>query len=178
MNVKRFITATVAGALTLGLGACSAHPGTAFIVDGVEYRTSAVEKARLEAGVITGQQIPASTIVDFASRQLAAEELANENGVDLTEEMVRKELEAGVKGIELPLSDLTVKTFYTNALLNHLHQKLGNQRFAQEFLEKQAKHKVEINPRFGSVSESGTLLPPALVGVVDGAAEGPEGGVQ
>lgn len=167
MNVKRFITAVAAGALALGLGACSAHPGVALIVDGKEYRTVEIEKTAREASLVTENPVPASVIIDFVSRLETTKELAKQANLDISLDDVRMELEKGLPEGSAPLSDLTVETFYVNSVLRSLSDKMGPQAFSQVFLETQATHKVEINPRFGSVSESGTMLPPALTGVFD-----------
>ncbi|MCS4485210.1 hypothetical protein NXS08_06990 [Gleimia sp. 6138-11-ORH1] len=167
MNVKRLITTVAAGALALGLGACSAHPGVALIVDGKEYRTVEVTQAAQEASLVAGNPVQANTIIDFLSRLETAKELAELNGVDISMEQVRAELEKGLPEGTGPLSDITVETFYVNSVLQNLNQKLGQQAYSQLFLETQAERKVEINPRFGSVSEAGTMLPPSFPGVLD-----------
>lgn len=170
MSIKRVLTAVAAASLALGVGACSARPGVALVVDGVEYRTSEVQRVSAEVQAITGQVVPAQTVVNFISRTAAAKDMAREHGLALTTDKVRAEIEKEVRGLDSALSDLTIDTFYTNAVLNQLNEKLGAQQYKQSFLETQAKHKVEVNPRFGVVSESGSVLPPVRIGVVDTAA--------
>lgn len=179
MKIKRLITAVAAGVAVLSMSACSAHPGVAFIIDGKEYRTSEVEKAAKELSQITGQPVSPATVIDFVSRLETAKQMAADNGISLTVEEVKAGLDKEVnnpenqqfKNVQLPLSELTVDTFFSNALLNQVNQQVGQQAFKAEFLKLQREHKLEVNPRFGSVSESGTLAPLPFIGVVDGAAQ-------
>lgn len=179
MKIKRLITAVAAGVAVLSMSACSAHPGVAFIIDGKEYRTAEVNVATHELSQITGQPISHAMVFDFISRLETAKQLAAANGISLTVEEVQAGLEKEIKNsenqqfknVKWPLSSLTVETFQANALLNQLSERIGAQAYKSEFLQLQKDRKVELNPRFGSVSESGVLAPLPFVGVVDGAAQ-------
>lgn len=176
MKIKRLITTVAAGAVALGMSACTAHPGVAFIIDGKEYRTAEVETAANELSRITGQPITPAAVFNFISRLETAKQMAEANQIKLSYEQVEASLEKDINNpenrqfanLKWPLSELTVQTFQANALLNQLNGQLGQQAYANQFLKLQKDRKIELNPRFGSLSESGVLVPQSLIGVVDG----------
>lgn len=173
LNRRFWFRPLAAGAslvMLLGVAACSAHPGTAVQVDDTRYSVDQVNEATTELSAMEGQPVAPSVVAYILAMDDSMNELAAENDVKLTDTDIRDLAAGQAKQAGVKLSDLSVKVLRISNQHNTLMQKIGPERMQQELQKKQAGRDIALNPRYGSIGEGGTFMPPTLTGVVDGRA--------
>ena len=151
----------------LGLGACSAHPGTAAIVG--DTRISEAEVSLLSG--LLGQDVDASRLLPTLNQNLAIGKLAEKNGITVSDqevtdslaEMGQEVVQRGGKSTPITNPSPLLKTIIKNSIAQQKLRSSGmsQQQLAQanaELANTIQTTKVEINPRYGTLdAQSGSL---------------------
>lgn len=157
----------VAGALAaaLGLGACSAlgDPSAAALVDGETVVTQAdvatvLEELPLE--VSNGQPVAPAQVLTFLAVGGTVESIARENGAVLGEVQARQFLASVDEEAGRPTgsySEPTLRLISTNLMLGEITQDPALAAEVEEQFQALVDD-LEVNPRYGEVSEGGAQL--------------------
>ncbi len=131
------------------LGACSAHPGAAVIVDNHRYTQHEVNESAKAMTLITNQQIDAATIATVLSQSHAVDAIAADHGVSVSDDDV-KNLVARVSAEQnIEVNDVTVSVLRYMQNIQMLGQSgMSKDEFQVEMAQKLAGVSVEINPRY------------------------------
>lgn len=173
-SVKKAAMVAVASISILGLGACSAHPGTAVSVNGVNYSEADVSDALSQYAELTGQPMDRATLVAMLPDALKFTQLANENQISATDEQVNEFVASLVDQgrIHAPSGDFSpvlteiLRYSVIKAQLDQMGQD-ALATLAEDYKEIAATQKVDINPRYGTITEDGSLKAPIFGDVVD-----------
>ena len=76
----------------LGLGACSAHPGTAAIVGDMRISEAEVSLTSQQLSGLLGQDVDASQLLPTLNQNLAIGKLAEKNGITVSDQEVTDSL--------------------------------------------------------------------------------------
>lgn len=165
---RRVRALVAAGAVTsaLGLGACSAlgDPSAAALVDGevvVSQAEVATVAREFPVELSGGELPPASQILTFLALDEPVRDLARETGTDVVSQtqaldfLAAADEEAGRDRVAY--SEPTLQLFATNLTLGQIGQDEENVPLIQEMVS-QVGEELEVNPRYGEVSEDGVLL--------------------
>mgnify|MGYP001719121307 CR=1 FL=1 len=173
-SVKSAAMVAAASVAALGLGACTAQPGTALSVNGVKYSEAQITEGVQDYAALTGTTLDRSTVVRMLPDALKFTELANDLGLKVSDADVQSYLDQLVTAgkVKKPADGLgTVMTEilrYTviSSELNSLDQDQISAA-GDEFKKISADQVVDINPRYGTVTATGTTVLPMFGDVVD-----------
>mgnify|MGYP002744359292 FL=1 len=155
----------------LGLGACSAHPGTAAIVGDTRISEADVSLTSQQLSGLLGQDVDASRLLPTLNQNLAIGKVAEKNGITVSDqeitdslaEMGQEVVQRGGKSTPITNPSPLLKTIIKNSIAQ---QKLRSSGMSQEQLAQANAElantiqttKVEINPRYGTLdAQSGSL---------------------
>ena len=148
----------------LGLGACSAHPGTAAIVGDMRISEAEVSLTSQQLSGLLGQDVDASQLLPTLNQNLAIGKLAEKNGITVSDqevtdslaEMGQEVVQRGGKSTPITNPSPLLKTIIKNSIAQ---QKLRSSAQANaELADTIQTTKVEINPRYGTLdAKSGSL---------------------
>ena len=156
----------------LGLGACSAHPGTAAIVGDTRISEADVSLTSQQLSGLLGQDVDASQLLlPTLSQNLAIGKLAEKNGITVSDqeitdslaEMGQEVVQRGGKSTPITHPSSLLKTIIKNSIAQQKLRSSGmsQQQLAQvnaELANTIQTTKVEINPRYGTLdAQSGSL---------------------
>ncbi|MCI7513899.1 hypothetical protein [Schaalia hyovaginalis] len=186
MRVKTAALIAAASIVALGLGACTAQPGTAVSVNGVAYSEADITRGVEDYAELTGQPLDRSTVVRMVPDALKFTELATELDLPAGDEQVQAYLDDLVASGKVAAPEHGIGKVMTEILrytvistqINTLDQ--ATVATAQEkFQEIADSQQVEINPRYGTSLPDGTTALPKFADVVDtadlAALEGSDG---
>ena len=152
-------------AAVLGLGACSAlgDPSAAAIVDGETVVTQAdvaTVMAELPLEISNDQPVAPAQVLTFLAVSGTVEELAGEYGAILGDAEAEEFLasvdeQAGRPAVEY--SPATLDLIATNLMLGQLNQSEDSAAAIEERFLLLAED-LEVNPRYGEVTDDGSLL--------------------
>lgn len=162
---KRIVVGAGTVLATVALAACSAQPGVALNIDGTTYTEDEVSEAARQLSQISGQQFPTAGVVYVLAQGEAVREVANQHGVEFSDEDARNAL-ASVQSPGEPANAAAVGVVRINQLLVLLQGKVDQQVLAQEVAEVQKGKDIELNPRYGALDENNAVYAPNLQGVV------------
>ncbi|WP_160159388.1 hypothetical protein [Actinomyces culturomici] len=173
-SVKSAAMVAAASVAALGLGACTAQPGTALSVNGVKYSEAQITEGVQDYAALTGTTLDRSTVVRMLPDALKFTELANDLGLKASDADVQSYLDQLVTAgkVKKPADGLgTVMTEilrYTviSSELNSLDQDQISAA-GDEFKKISADQVVDVNPRYGTVTATGTTVLPMFGDVVD-----------
>ncbi len=163
-----------AAVAALGLGACTAQPGTALSVNGVTYSEAQVTEAVADYKELTGQTLDRSTVVRMIPDSLKFTELADAIGLEASDDDVKTYLDDLVAagkvtepsdGIGQVMTEILRYTVISSQI-----NSLGQDEIAtasEEFTKISDAQQVEINPRYGTVAADGSIQLPKFGDVVD-----------
>lgn len=186
VRVKTAALIAAASIGVLGLGACTAQPGTAVSVNGVAYSEADITRGVEDYAALTGQTLDRSTVVRMVPDALKFTELADELDLAAGDEEVQAHLDGLVASGKVVAPEDGIGKVLTEILrytvINSQIGALDEQTVAeaqQKFQEIAVSQQVEINPRYGRALPDGTAVPPRFGDVVElsdlAAAEGAEG---
>ncbi len=173
-SVKSAAMVAAASVAALGLGACTAQPGTALSVNGVKYSEAQITEGVQDYAALTGTTLDRSTVVRMLPDALKFTVLANDLGLKASDADVQSYLDQLVTAgkVKKPADGLgTVMTEilrYTviSSELNSLDQDQISAA-GDEFKKISADQVVDVNPRYGTVTATGTTVLPMFGDVVD-----------
>ena len=162
-----------------GLGACSAHPGTAAIVGDMRISEAEVSLTSQQLSGLLGQDVDASQLLPTLNQNLAIGKLAEKSGITVSDQEITDSLaEMGQEvvqrgGKSAPITNPTplLKTVIKNSIAQ---QKLRSSGMSQEQLAQANAElantiqttKVEINPRYGTLDAQSRSLTQGVFGDV------------
>lgn len=170
-------TAALAAALTVtgALGACSAQPGAAAVVDGEAIATDVLASAQEDLRPLfpgaTTQDVLTILVTEPILTQVAAE-----RGLGVSDEQARAfldraaEQQLGEGAADLRFGDGAVAVARYSLAVEALQGAPDAQAAADEYRQRVAEADVEVNPRFGTFEEAVVTAPARPSWVV------PEGG--
>ena len=148
----------------LGLGACSAHPGTAAIVGDMRISEAEVSLTSQQLSGLLGQDVDASQLLPTLNQNLAnGITVSDQEVTDSLAEMGQEVVQRGGKSTPITNPSPLLKTIIKNSIAQ---QKLRSSGMSQEQLAQVNAElantiqttKVEINPRYGTLdARSGSL---------------------
>ena len=155
----------------LGLGACSAHPGTAAIIGDWSVSEAELDLSSQQLTALMGQQVDAAQFLPDMSSSRAVGQVAEENGVTVSDEEVMQQFQqmgervVARGGQSTPIEEPApfLKTLFKDTLaLQKLRSMDLSTEKSQELNNKvsqiMSSTKVEINPRYGTLdAQSGSL---------------------
>lgn len=164
----------------LGLGACSAHPGTAAIVGDTRISEADVSLTSQQLSGLLGQDVDASRLLPTLNQNLAIGKVAEKNGITVSDqeitdslaEMGQEVVQRGGKSTPITNPSPLLKTIIKNSIAQ---QKLRSSGMSQEQLAQANAElantiqttKVEINPRYGALDpQSGSLTQGVFADVI------------
>ena len=180
--MKRKIAAMLAalsvGALTLG--ACSAQPGVAVSVNGHQFTEADVARGVADYAELTGNTLEATSIAHMLPDAMKFTELAQQLGLEASDNDVNDYLNTLIDSGMVAQPADGIGTVMTEILRYTI---IGNQinamdensvAFAKEVFDSIAEsQQVQINPRYGTVSEDGSVIAPIFGDVVRLSEETP-----
>lgn len=174
----------------LGLGACSAHPGTAAIIGDWSVSEAELDLSSQQLSDLHGQQVDAAQFLPELSSSRALGQVAEENGVTVSDEEIAEQFKImGQRvvdrgGTSTPIADPTpfLKTLVKDTLaLQKLRSMDLSTEKSQELNNKvsqiMSSTKVEINPRYGTYNTQTRKLTQGVFGdVVRSSSVNQQGG--
>lgn len=174
LRVKLAAALTAASIGVISLSACSAQPGTAVSVNGVKYSEDEVTQGVFDYKELTGKTFDRSTVVRMIPDALKFTELAQQIGLQASNEDVDAYLDTLIADgkVAKPSGDIgpvmTEVLRYTviSSAINTLdHDQLA--LVTDTFNKIVASQQVKVNPRYGTASSDGTIALPKFADVVD-----------
>ena len=157
----------------LGLGACSAHPGTAAIIGDWSVSEAELDLSSQQLSALMGQQVP-----DMSSSR-AVGQVAEENGVTVSDEEVMQQFQqmgervVARGGQSTPVAEPTpfLKTIVKDTLALQKLRSMGfssekSQELSNQISQIMQSTKVEINPRYGTYNAQSNELTQTVFGDV------------
>lgn len=177
-SVKKAAMAAAVVAAVGGLGACSAHPGAAVIVNGVAYSEADITEGVEQYAELTGNLLERPTFVNAMPDTVSKIALGNELGLEVSDAdidaYVQTLVDAGrivapEEELGTVMRDIFRQTIMT-AQLNELDASAAS-TVSQVYEQILASQSVVINPRYGTVDAmTGANLLPLFGDVVDSAS--------
>lgn len=173
-SVKSAAMVAAASVAALGLGACTAQPGTALSVNGVKYSEAQITEGVQDYAELTGTTLDRSTVVRMLPDALKFTELANDLGLQASDADVNAYLDKLVSSGQVQKPADGIGTVMTEILrytvisseLNTLDQDQISAA-GDEFQKISADQVVSVNPRYGTMTADGTTVLPMFGDVVD-----------
>ncbi|MDO5729307.1 MAG: hypothetical protein Q4P71_06760 [Actinomycetaceae bacterium] len=160
---KRLTVGASAIVLSFGLAACSAQPGTAVIVDDEEYSEDVVSQTARELTDLSGNPFTPTDVVNLLTINKSVIAVGEKNNITLSGEDVRNSFAE----VNDNLSDSSVEVLKTIHVANLLSQNIDEMTFSTQLRENQENLSIEVNPRYGKLTEEKFLSRPILDGVFD-----------
>lgn len=175
-TVRRAAGVAAAAALALGLGACSAKPGTAFVMNGVSYSESDLAAASAQYTEMTGGALASSSLVPIMVNIETIDAAAEQIGIAVTDQEADAFLASLVAEgrIREPEGGLTpvMREIIRSTVVQQRLGALDEARAAamtEAYSQFKESMDLEVNPRYASVDAQGQALTPIFGDVVQGA---------
>lgn len=162
---SRLTVALTAVALSVSLGACSAKPGVALVVDGATYTEDQVSRSANEVSLAMGQPIKAADITTVLALADSYIEVGKSHNVDVSDQDVRNLYAQRTQNNGGELSAATVKVLRAAQISQELAQSVPAEEIGAQIGQLQAGRDIELNPRYGLVDQMGMISAPAFSGV-------------
>ncbi|MDO5034252.1 MAG: hypothetical protein Q4E01_02575 [Actinomycetaceae bacterium] len=163
---KRMVVGATGVAVAFALAACSAQPGVALNVNGTTYSEDEVSNAAMQLTELSGQPYSTAGVTYMLMLEPVMRDLAKANGIEFSEEDARNALAAVKEMTGEPASEAAVTVVRTSQLYSLLERTLPPEQLSQEITETLAALDLEVNPRYGELTEDNMLYQPKLDGVV------------
>ena len=163
----------------LGLGACSAHPGTAAIIGDWSVSEAELDLSSQQLSALMGQQVDAAQFLPDMSSSRAVGQVAEENGVTVSDEEVMQQFQqmgervVARGGQSTPVAEPTpfLKTIVKDTLALQKLRSMGfssekSQELSNQISQIMQSTKVEINPRYGTYNAQSNELTQTVFGDV------------
>lgn len=162
--LSRIAVGLSAVALATSLGACSAQPGVALVVDGSTYTEDQVSQATNEVSSVLGQPIKNHDITTVLALADSYIEVGKAHNIEVSDQDVRnfyakRSEETG------RLSDPAVKVLRVSQIFQELSTSVPSDEIGTQIGQLQADRDIEMNPRYGTVDPKGMISAPSLSGV-------------
>lgn len=165
--IKRLTVGLSAIVVSIGLAACSAQPGTAVIVDNQEYSEDMVSQTARELTELSGNPFTPMDVVSLLTINKSVIAVGEKHNITLSSEDVRNSFAE----MNDNLSDSSVEVLKTIHVADLLGKNIDATTFSTQLRETQDTVSVQVNPRYGQLTEEKFLARPVLDGVFDPAAE-------
>lgn len=162
----------------MGLGACSAQPGVAVSVNGQQFTDADIARGIADYAELTGQTLQPTSIAHMLPDAMKFTELAQQLGLEASDEDVQEYLDTLIESGMVAQPEGEIGTVMTEILRYTI---IGNQINAMDentvaiakdiFDSITEAQQVQVNPRYGTVAEDGSLIAPLFGDVVLPSAE-------
>lgn len=177
-SVKKAAVAAAVVTVVGGLGACSAHPGAAVIVNGVAYSEADITEGVEQYAELTGNRLERPTFANAIPGVVNQIDLARELGLDISDEAVDAYVQTLVDAgrIVAPEEELgtVMRDIFRQTIAVSQFNELGASAapaISEAYEQILANQSVVINPRYGTVDPTtGANLLPLFADVVDSAS--------
>lgn len=139
----------------LALGACSARPGTAAVVDGRTITEAELAAAATELNVFLN--LASTDVLAMLILVAPRAEVATENGLTYSDDTVQQALADAYANAGHPAPARFAESTLVAARSILLDQQLSQSQFAAEVRERAAGMDVELNPRYGTWTPGGPV---------------------
>ena len=173
----------------LGLGACSAHPGTAAIIGDTRISEADVSLTSQQLSGLLGQDVDASRLLPTLNQNLAIGKLAEKNGITVSDqeitdslaEMGQEVVQRGGKSTPITNPSPLLKTVIKNSIAEQKLRSMDlstekSQELNNKVSQIMSSTKVEINPRYGTYNTSRKLTQGVFGDVVRSSSVNQQGG--
>lgn len=177
-TVRRAAGVAAAAVLALGLGACSAKPGTAFVMNGVPYSESDLAAASAQYNAMTGGALASSSLIPIMVNIGAIGAAAEQIGITVTDQEVdayfsslvaEGRIQAPEGGSLSPVMREIIRSTVVRQRLASLDEEQAA-AMTEAYTQLKDSMELEVSPRYASVDAKGRALAPIFGDVVQGAS--------
>lgn len=160
--------------VALGLGACSAHPGSAFVLNGVSYSESDLAAASAQYNAMTGGTLTSSSLVPTLVNVETIDAAAQMIGITVSDQEVdlyfaslveQGRIQAPEEGELTPVMREIIRSTLVQQLLGQLNEP-QREAMTEAYAQLKETMELEVNPRYASMDAEGQTLTPLFGDVV------------
>lgn len=173
-TVKKAAAIAASVAIALGLGACSAHPGSAFVLNGVSYSESDLAAASAQYNAMTGGTLVSSSLVPTLVNVETIDAAAQMIGITVSDQDVdlyfaslveQGRIQAPENGELTPVMREIIRSTLVQQLLGQLNEP-QREAMTEAYVQLKETMELEVNPRYASMDAEGQTLTPLFGDVV------------
>lgn len=173
-TVKKAAAIAASVAIALGLGACSAHPGSAFVLNGVSYSESDLAAASAQYNAMTGGTFVSSSLVPTLVNVETIDAAAQMIGITVSDQDVdlyfaslveQGRIQAPEEGELTPVMREIIRSTLVQQLLGQLNEP-QREAMTEAYAQLKETMELEVNPRYASMDAEGQTLTPLFGDVV------------
>lgn len=173
-TVKKAAAIAASVAIALGLGACSAHPGSAFVLNGVSYSESDLAAASAQYNAMTGGTLVSSSLVPTLVNVETIDAAAQMIGITVSDQDVdlyfaslveQGRIQAPEEGELTPVMREIIRSTLVQQLLGQLNEP-QREAMTEAYAQLKETMELEVNPRYASMDAEGQTLTPLFGDVV------------
>lgn len=173
-TVKKAAAIAASVAIALGLGACSAHPGSAFVLNGVSYSESDLAAASAQYNAMTGGTLVSSSLVPTLVNVETIDAAAQMIGITVSDQDVdlyfaslveQGRIQAPEEGELTPVMREIIRSTLVQQLLGQLNEP-QREAMTEAYAQLKDTMELEVNPRYASMDAEGQTLTPLFGDVV------------
>ena len=173
-TVKKAAAIAASVAIALGLGACSAHPGSAFVLNGVSYSESDLAAASAQYNAMTGGTLVSSSLVPTLVNVETIDAAAQMIGITVSDQDVdlyfaslveQGRIQAPEERELTPVMREIIRSTLVQQLLGQLNEP-QREAMTEAYAQLKETMELEVNPRYASMDAEGQTLTPLFGDVV------------
>ena len=173
-TVKKAAVIAASFVVALGLGACSAHPGSAFVLNGVSYSESDLAAASAQYNAMTGGTLTSSSLVPTLVNVETIDAAAQMIGITVSDQEVdlyfaslveQGRIQAPEEGELTPVMREIIRSTLVQQLLGQLNE-AQREAMTEAYAQLKETMELEVNPRYASMDAEGQTLTPLFGDVV------------
>ena len=173
-TVKKVAVIAASFVVALGLGACSAHPGSAFVLNGVSYSESDLAAASAQYNAMTGGTLTSSSLVPTLVNVETIDAAAQMIGITVSDQEVdlyfaslveQGRIQAPEEGELTPVMREIIRSTLVQQLLGQLNEP-QREAMTEAYAQLKETMELEVNPRYASMDAEGQTLTPLFGDVV------------
>lgn len=172
--MKKVAVIAASFVVALGLGACSAHPGSAFVLNGVSYSESDLAAASAQYNAMTGGTLTSSSLVPTLVNVETIDAAAQMIGITVSDQEVdlyfaslveQGRIQAPEEGELTPVMREIIRSTLVQQLLGQLNEP-QREAMTEAYAQLKETMELEVNPRYASMDAEGQTLTPLFGDVV------------
>ncbi len=173
-TVKKAAAIAASVAIALGLGACSAPPGSAFVLNGVSYSESDLAAASAQYNAMTGGTLVSSSLVPTLVNVETIDAAAQMIGITVSDQDVdlyfaslveQGRIQAPEERELTPVMREIIRSTLVQQLLGQLNEP-QREAMTEAYAQLKETMELEVNPRYASMDAEGQTLTPLFGDVV------------